>query len=296
MYMSIDVDTPIRREFKDFSFDQFTLYERELGKFGVRVYTPNIRQIDALEREPELNVAYGPGWAQGVDATNEIARMFAKEGHMRFASIKLPEGTHDISGMVPFHTDVLRAGTELMLAEYVGPLVIESYSRGSMPATIVAHELSSDIAGVQYVEPTWFENEHTPLSLAARGVGEGIGSLLRRDSFSDKLDLLHMGAHALKEAIHRPLELRRDVSAIADEARPTDLIERLARVRTLGVVVGRFDGICRRQEVLSVAQEIADSDPGREVDILEVDIGHFNPFKNRRSRAEIIDQLYRLAS
>jgi pimeloyl-ACP methyl ester carboxylesterase len=198
--------------------------------------------------------------------------------------------------MVPLHTDVLRTATEAMLEIYPDtPLVIAGYSRGSSPAAIVAGEMGDRIAGVSFIAPTWFSAERTPQDLARRGVGEAIEAI-RRESPRDRFDLLRLGYHAAKEMVRRPRELQRDVASIATESRPSNLIERLESVARIGVVAGDHDGVCPPEDILAVAEELAKSNPKREVDIRTVETGHFHVFTNTRSRQEIIHQIYNLAA
>jgi pimeloyl-ACP methyl ester carboxylesterase len=233
---------------------------------------------------------------QGIDATNDIATRLARDGHMRVGAVKLPDGNHDVASMVPFRTDVHRAVSQAMLEMYPDdPLVLVGYSRGSSPAAYIAGEMASDIAGVSFIAPTWFSDEHTPLSLAIRGIEEGVGAALK-ESPRDRVELIRLGFHAVKEFVRRPMELRRDVSAIATEARPRDLIERLQNVPRIGVVVGDHDGVCREAEIISVAEKIVDSDPDRPVYIRRVKTGHFPVFTNPESRKTIIRQIRDIAA
>lgn len=293
--MTIDVDAPVRREFKHFAYDQFRIYS-ELGAFGLRVYTPSTRLIDERGMEPGVSVAYGNGWAQGVDAVNDIGERLARDGHMRFAALKLPLGDHEVADMVPFRTEMLRSVSDVLFEEYPDdPQVIMGYSRGSSPAAIVAGERSDRIAGVSFVAPTWFSGEHTSFSLALRAAEEGAGAILR-DSPRDRLDLVKLAYHALREAARRPSELKRDVAAIARESRPADLINHLNGVARVGVVIGDHDGLCRAEEIAAVAREIEESNPDRDVDVRRVRSDHFHVFTNTQSRAEIIDQVKKIAA
>ena len=294
--MTIDVDLPSRAESGLVTYEQFRISERGLGRFGLRVYSPSDRRIQELQRLPDLGVSYAAGWMQGIDATNDIATRLARDGHMRVGAVKLPDGNHDVASMVPFRTDVHRAVSQAMLEMYPDdPLVLVGYSRGSSPAAYIAGEMASDIAGVSFIAPTWFSDEHTPRSLAIRGIEEGVGAAIK-ESARDKAELLRLGFHAVREFVRRPMELRRDVSAIATEARPHDLIGRLQDVPRIGVVVGDHDGICREAEVLSVAKEIASSDRNRPVDIRRVKSGHFHVFTNPESRRTIINQIHDIAA
>ena len=294
--MTIDVDSPPRAESRSVSFERLRVTQRGLGEFSLRIYSPSEQQIDDMGFEPHIGVAYGPGWAQGLDATNDVARRLARDGHFRVAAVKLPDGEHDVADMVPFHTDVLRTASEAMLELYpTTPLVISGYSRGSSPAAIVAGEMGDRIAGVTFIAPTWFSGEPTPRELARRGIEEAIEAI-RHESPRDRFDLIRLGWHATKEMVRRPWELRRDVAAIAGQSRPKDLIEQLESVEHIGVVAGDHDGVCPPADILEVAAAIADSDPSREVDVRTVRSGHFHVFTNPESRNQIIRQIYKIAA
>lgn len=294
--MTIDVEAPQGAESRKVSFERLRVFQEGVGEFTLRVYSPSERQIDDAGYEPYVSVAYGPGWAQGIDATNDVASRLARDGHFRVAAVKLPPGDHDIADMVPFHTDVLRTATEAMLEVYPHTsLVISGYSRGSSPAAIVAGEMGARVAGVSFIAPTWFRGEQTPRGLARRGVGEAVEAI-RHESPRDRFDLIRLGYHAAKEMIRRPWELRRDVAAIATESRPSNLIEQLQDVPRIGVVVGDHDGVCPPEGILEVAAEIAGSNPSREVDIRTVRSGHFHVFTNPVSRAQIVRQIHNIAA
>lgn len=290
----LDVDSPVHYELKNCAYDQFSLHTRDLGRFSMRVYGPSDQQVQRLRRGPGLNSAFAPGWAQGHRETNHIAALMAHDGHMRFTSVKLPDGNHTVGEMVPFHAALLRSASSILSNYYPDvPQVVTSYSRGSNPGTVVAGEQGLPI---DYVAATWFDEEQTEKSLMFRGISEAVESVFRLDSIADKAALARMGIYATREGLRRTGELYRDVSAIKEQSRPGNLIEHLAGVPKIGVVIGKFDRVCPERGIRTVAQEIGDSKPEREVDIITVDSGHFHVFKNNRSRREIVDQIYRLAS
>lgn len=292
--MSIDVVQQQGRESKYFSFDRYQI-RTSLGELGLRVYGPSQRLIDQREEEPDTAVAYGPGFAQGVDAINDIGERLAKDGHMRFAALELPIETLDLAEAVPYRTDALMSASEVLSTYYPDQRqVVMGYSWGSFPAANVSRERASFIRGAGFISPTWWSAKHSPASLALRGGLECLGALVG-DSPRDRLDLMKMGFHAFKEARRRPLGLRRDVTTIATDPRPAGIVDDLKDVPHVGVVIGEHDGLCRGSEITVVASQIYDSNPERGVDIRRVRSDHFHVFTNKASRQTIIDLTKELA-
>lgn len=292
----LDMDPPTTRETSEYVCDRYPVLSAELGELVLRVFSPSSRRIDEKELTPNVSVSYAPGWAQGVEANNRIARGMAVGGNMRFCVAESPLGDHEVADMVRFRTAILRVACDLMSSVYpTDQQIITGYSRGSFPAAVVAGERAGEIAGVNFVAPTWWGAEHTPASLALRASGEALGAMWF-GSPGDRVDLIIMAYHAAREAMRRPSELKRDVDAIALEAHPEDLAGLLLAVKAVGVVICVSDGLCRNYELTDVARQIdASRQLGSGLDIAWVDSGHLRPFSKPQSRSEIIQQINRLS-
>lgn len=294
--MAIEVPYGRRTEDRNQCYEQYSIDKyKQLGRFGLRVYSPIKSQIQ--ERGlPQGTVVYSPGWAQGTDEVNAISRRLAQEAHVYAVATKLPDGDHSVEDMVPFRADVVHATLDSVRDITADlPTVICGYSRGSSPASIVAGDRPEAVDGVQFIAPTWFEKSRSASALAVGGVSEGFESLFR-GTLRDRAELVRIGRHAVKEVMSHPLELRRDVYAIAQSSQPADLVQRLEPIAGIGVVAGQRDRLCPPDGVIATAKQIQASKPDRLVDIAVVNTSHLHYFEDRLAIRTIAQQIRRLIS
>lgn len=292
--MSIEVHAGRRSNSARESYHTYTISEhKDLGRYAIRVYGPTDEQRKQRSDHPSVLAVYSQGYLQGLDQVNAICSRYAQYANAYVVATKLPEKDLTVNDPAAFRKDVAHATVSFLQKSEHGnlPIVLSGYSWGTHPASGAAGERPNDIAGLQLIAPTWFEDEQSPSQLALRGIGDGFESLVG-GSFRDRFSLIRIALHSLKEASAHPMRARSHVGSIAQSPHPEELIEKLALVRGIGVVAGRRDKICIEDGIEELAHQIKDSDPTRLVDIRKPDVSHIRIFANDSSMHEISDQLH----
>lgn len=287
LYDVADIDS-IR--YDDVSFDG------EQGHVGVTLFMPSARQI-TLRGAPDLVVPYSAGWGEGKQAADVACQALTKAANVMTVSVTYPRKSLDVSEIVPFRTAVF--------AEVIDHLhehshydhydkVVVGYSRGTAPARRAAVQMHDRISGIALIAPTWFKAGVKPIELAQKGIAESVKGA-RRGSWLDRMGLVGATVRLATELVAHPLELRKDVSAIAEDG-AVDLVELLGTGLNVSVIAGRDDEVCSIDGIQHVLDQLAeDGEDIERIDYREVDSDHFSYFLNPTPLRAIADQVLRLA-
>lgn len=266
-------------------------YDGEHGRVGVTLFMPSARQL-GLRGDPDLVVPYSAGWSEGRGAAVAACEALTQVANVMSVAVTYPKKSLAVGEILPFRAAVFQEVLTYLKEEthYDSyDIVVCGYSRGTAAARLASVALAAQVRGICLVAPTWYEADVKPLQLAQKGLVESAKGA-RHGSWMDKLGLVGKTAKLAQELVTHPLELRKDVAAVAADG-TADLHSLVDAGLRVGVVAGTEDDVCSLPAIRDAIAELHDPD---HVDFREVDCDHYSYFLAPGPLAEIAAQIVSL--